>query len=66
MNETRLYLASQGYLDNFDPVERVWVLVILGLVGAFLLIGHLLIQRSRRLKLEQHRLRRKKSGASRK
>gem|GEM_PF-6188438 len=61
MNETRLYLASQGYLENVDEEQRAWAIVVICLVFAVLLTGHLLIQRSHRLKSEKRKKRKERT-----
>lgn len=64
MNETRLYLASQGYLDSIDGTQRGWALVAVFFIIASLLAGYLLLKRSQRIKSERHRLRREKQKRS--
>ncbi|MBF0133287.1 MAG: hypothetical protein HQL75_11965 [Magnetococcales bacterium] len=60
MNETRLYYASQGYLESIDETERIWAVIALFLIAAIFLTVHLLIKRSRTAKTEKDRARRKK------
>lgn len=60
MNETRLYYASQGYLESIDETERIWAIIVLFLIAAIFLTVHLLIKRSRAAKMDRNRAKRKK------
>lgn len=53
--QSRIQAASQGYLTNFDDVQRGWALVILLLVIAGFLIGYLVLQRAQRHRQEVER-----------
>ncbi|MBF0127547.1 MAG: hypothetical protein HQM02_10100 [Magnetococcales bacterium] len=60
MAETRLHMASQGYLESIDTVWRGWTAFALLCVVIVFLMGHLLVRRSRRLRAERFRLQRQK------
>ncbi len=55
MNETRLYLASQGYLENVDVAQRIWALVAVFFVLAIMIAGHWWLKRVKRKKAEENR-----------
>ncbi|MBF0109228.1 MAG: hypothetical protein HQL76_08640 [Magnetococcales bacterium] len=50
MNETRLYLASQGYLENVDEGQRILTVIIVLLVLAILFAGHLFLKKGKKRK----------------
>ncbi|MBF0213419.1 MAG: hypothetical protein HQM00_07635 [Magnetococcales bacterium] len=58
-SQNRIQAASQGYLNNFDDVQRGWALVGLLCVAAVFLIGYLLISRSQKIRAERERQQRR-------
>ncbi|MBF0190532.1 MAG: hypothetical protein HQL99_05205 [Magnetococcales bacterium] len=53
--QSRIQAASQGYMNNFDDVQRGWALVVLLCVLAAFLVGYLVINRAQRLRMERER-----------
>ncbi|MBF0143810.1 MAG: hypothetical protein HQL57_07120 [Magnetococcales bacterium] len=62
MAETRLHLASQGFLSGVDQVEKGWLIFGILCVIIVFLVGYLITMRLQRLKTErlrQERLKKK-------
>ncbi|MEO5333551.1 MAG: hypothetical protein H7839_16180 [Magnetococcus sp. YQC-5] len=55
MAETRLYMASQGYLNSIDEVQRGWTVVGLFVIAIFFLIGYLITRHNQRRRAERFR-----------
>lgn len=64
MEQTRLYVVSQGYLAYVEDINRGWALMGLLCLFIVFLIGYLVVSHKQRVKAERFRLLREQEKRS--